>query len=317
MEQKTLMSAQPNENKRKRSTAEDDWLDSEPDSPKKQRAKKDHKSTAWFLTWNHYNDQSIEVLLSLKYLQKYMIQEEIGKQGTPHLQGVLLFKKEVKWSSLNKECPDVAWGTARNLAACINYCSKVDTRNGKIWSKGFKAMKMQVFDPLEGLKLYKYQEMIIKVCKHDCKKRDRKINWIWSTRGNLGKSALCKHLALKYNAICIGGTWKDAYYAITQLLAKNIQPKIILFDLCRDMGNKISYTAIEGIKNGMFFSPKYESIMALYNVPHIFIFANQEPEYERLSEDRWRIIRLDKYKDLQHLYPKKYNFNKNKKTVET
>ncbi len=308
------MSAQPKQdsNKRKRTTAEEHWLDSEDDQPPTKKLKREVISKGWFLTWNNYSEQSIDVLLALKP-QKYMIQEEKGAKGTPHLQGVLLFNKKVKKSWLCEECPNVDWSRARNIAACINYCSKVETRNGQIWSKGFKAAKMIVFDPLDGLELYNYQRQIINICKQDCKKRDRRIYWLWSEHGNLGKSALCKHLALKYDAICIGGTWKDAYYAITQLLAKNIQPKIVLFDLCRDMGNKISYTAIEGIKNGMFFSPKYESVMALYNVPHIFVFANQPPEEDRLSEDRWRVTHLNQYNDLKKLIPKKFNFNKNRK----
>ncbi len=288
------MSAQPKEHsdKRPRTGADEDWFDSEPDSPKKKKHKKDHSSLAWFLTWNNYQDQSIDILLGLRRLSKYMIQEEKGKEGTPHLQGVLLFNKKVRWSWLNKECPNVAWSTARNLAACINYCSKVDTRNGQVWNKGFKSMKQKVHDPLEGKTLYPYQQKVVDICKVECEQDCRTIYWLWREEGNIGKSALCKHLALKYGAICIGGTWKDAFYAITQLLENNIQPKIIIFDLCRDMGNKISYTAIEGMKNGMFFSPKYESMMALYNIPHIFIFANKEPEDWRLSEDRWSIHHL-------------------------
>ncbi len=287
------MSAQPKQHSQKRKTgADEDWLDSDNDTPPSKKFKRDHKSKGWFLTWNSYTSTSIDVLIGLGSI-KYMVQEEKGKQtGTKHLQGVLLFNKEVKLSWLCKECPGVTWEVARNLAACINYCSKVDTRNGTLWSKGFKAMAMKVHDPLNGKILYNYQKRVIEICKVQCKQDCRKIYWLWAETGNIGKSALCKHLVLKYSAVCIGGTWKDAYYAITQLLAKNIQPKIILFDLCRDMGNKISYTAIEGIKNGMFFSPKYESIMAVYNIPHIFIFANQEPEHWRLSKDRWAIKHL-------------------------
>ncbi len=285
------MSAQPREIKRKRSSAEEDWLDSDPDQPKKKKLRKDISSIGWFLTWNNYKDTSIDVLMALNPIQ-YMIQEEKGNSGTPHLQGVLIFKKKVKKSWLCDECPSVDWSTARNIAACINYCSKVKSRNGRMWSKGLKPAKLKVHDPLEGKNLYLYQERVIKLCQQQCKQDCRTIYWLWAESGNIGKSALCKHLALKYDAICIGGTWKDAYYAITQLLEKNITPKIILFDLCRDMGNKISYTAIEGIKNGMFFSPKYESVMAIYNIPHIFIFANKEPEEWRLSKDRWKIIHL-------------------------
>ena len=64
---------------------------------------------------------------------------------------------------------------------------------------------------------------------------------------------------------------------------------VVLFDIPRDNGNKISYKSIESIKNGVVYSPKYESKHKLFNSPHVICFANCLPEVEKMSDDRWCI----------------------------
>ena len=61
----------------------------------------------------------------------------------------------------------------------------------------------------------------------------------------------------------------------------------------------MSYIAIEGIKDGCFFSAKYEAGMCVYNPPHVMVFANKAPELTMLSSDRWVVKCLDKPKDYQ------------------
>uniref|UniRef100_UPI004049B2EE hypothetical protein n=7 Tax=Pseudomonadati TaxID=3379134 RepID=UPI004049B2EE len=65
------------------------------------------------------------------------------------------------------------------------------------------------------------------------------------------------------------------------------------FDIPRSQLDYLSYTGIEEVKNGCFFSSKYESEMVLYNSPHIIVFANEEPTYHKLSSDRWNVVDLN------------------------
>lgn len=51
----------------------------------------------------------------------------------------------------------------------------------------------------------------------------------------------------------------------------------------------VSYSALEELKDGIFFSGKYESSMVMTNNLHIFVFANFEPDRSKLSKDRWEI----------------------------
>lgn len=69
--------------------------------------------------------------------------------------------------------------------------------------------------------------------------------------------------------------------------------KIVIWDLPRNNGNKISYDAIESVKNGMICNTKFETGTKIFDPPHIIIFSNEQPEEENLSKDRWNIINID------------------------
>lgn len=74
------------------------------------------------------------------------------------------------------------------------------------------------------------------------------------------------------------------------------EPKVIVLDIPRNVPDDfISYTCIEELKNGLFLSGKYESqIGAFVDIPHIIVFSNREPDYDKMSRDRWRICRIGK-----------------------
>ena len=130
------------------------------DEPKSKVRKVDVRSANWFLTWNNYDKESIGVLLSLAQVKAYAIQEEKGKDGTPHLQGMMVFKTNVRWSTLNNACGKKCWWSkCRNVAAAKNYCLKDETRNGERWVKGYKTPSGRAVarDPLEGKELYDWQ----------------------------------------------------------------------------------------------------------------------------------------------------------------
>ncbi len=260
------------------------------------RKKRDALSRNWFLTWNNYDDESIKTLLGMDAV-KYVIQEEKGEEGTPHLQGVMCWKHKKSWSWL-RNIAEIYWKPAKNVMACKQYCSKVETANGKMWVKGFVVEK-RVKDPLAGKRLYSYQREILDMVRGI--PDDRKIFWYWSDKGAIGKSSLCKHMCLKLDAILVGGKYRDAYYGIAEKVKQSGGIDIVIFDIPRFSGNKVSYIGIEGIKNGCFYNTKYESTMCLYDPPHIVIFANQSPDMGSLSTDRWVVKNLDGEADLGHI----------------
>lgn len=136
---------------------------------------------------------------------------------------------------------------------------------------------------LSETELKKWQRKCIK--KLD-KQDDRKILWIIDPEGGKGKTYLAKYLVTYTNAFYIdAGKRADiAYHYENQ--------STVIFDLCREKEDTFNYTLLESFKNGMLFSPKYESNLKMFKPPKVVVFANWSPQYEKLSSDRWDIWEL-------------------------
>jgi len=118
---------------------------------------------------------------------------------------------------------------------------------------------------------------------------DRKVIWYIDLHGGTGKSKVCDYLHLFHNAeLMENGRTADLAHAW------QCKP-ICLFDLSRSTQEHVNYGAIESIKNGRIFSGKYMSgtKWATGNT-HVVVFANWEPEFSRLSADRWDIRRINR-----------------------
>lgn len=90
---------------------------------------------AWLFTLNNYTNEDIlsitDPVKSQKY--QYIFQEEKGEMGTEHLQGYLKYHKKVSFNEVKKLMPKAHIEQAKNKYACMNYCKKAETRNGKIY----------------------------------------------------------------------------------------------------------------------------------------------------------------------------------------
>jgi hypothetical protein len=242
-------------------------------------------SKHWCFTLNNYNKEDIIEISSNSSIKRYVFQEETGENGTPHLQGYIEFIKKVRPISVIKYTT-IHWEKCRNIKASIAYCSKEDTRTGKIYTNIKIPKKIKIIE-----NLYDWQSHIVDLIKKE--PDDRTIHWFWESQGNKGKSALCKYLVVKHDAVIVSGKGSDVKYMIVKYHEKHgVYPEIIIYDIPRTIENYISYTAIEEIKNGLFASSKYECEMVVMNSPHIICFANFEPNYSSMSLDRWKVKEL-------------------------
>lgn len=245
-----------------------------------------NKWAAWILTWNNHSPDDLNMLKTYvtEKCKNYRLQEEIGENGTPHIQGALYFNSRRTLSAIKKDLPKVHLEPSDNWNRIKNYCSKSNTRNGETFEKGQRTIK----DPLEGKELYDWQEEILTII--ETKPNDRVIYWFWDKNGNIGKTSLAKHICIKNkNALYLTGKSSDMKYGVFQALENGIDVNVILLDFTRSRENFISWEGIEEIKNGIFYNTKYECKMCIYDNPHIICFANYEPDKTRLSEDRWII----------------------------
>nr|WAE42230.1 MAG: replication associated protein [Cressdnaviricota sp.] len=268
--------------------------------------KRGNQLTRWCFTLNNYTLKDIGDLETKfeEICKKYVFQEETGEFGTPHLQGSIWLAKKMRWSEF-KLTERIFWSKMRNEDASILYCSKEETKSGKRWSKGFEK---EDFIPPETLNKITY-EMLRPWQKQvadffiNKPANDRLIYWIYSEQGNVGKSKLCTYFYDNCESCCfVDGVKKaDIINGIFNYAQANPRGKkalgsktVVLFDIPRNTGNKICYSAIESIKSELIFNTKFETGGIRFNSPHICIFANKSPVLdETVSLDRWRIYEID------------------------
>ena len=242
----------------------------------------------WGFTLNNYTDDEL-VLINTRFkaLADYAtVGKEIGEQGTPHLQGYVEFKKKIRPRTA-VGIPRIHWGDKDGKPARgsrednSNYCSKEDDVIITIGHpKPIKIIN----------NLYPWQEQVVAKCKTE--PDDRIINWLWSRDGCNGKTSLMKYLVVKYKALpCVGGCFSDIMNMAFN--ADWEETSICVFNIPRGHREKVSYSSIEAIKDGMIVNTKYETGYKVFNSPHIFVFANFPPLEDQLSADRWNIKELD------------------------
>lgn len=90
----------------------------------------------WCFTLNNPTEEKISQLSNglQKYCKRFLFQEETGENGTPHLQGCfnLVNKKQMSWLK-NNLCYEAHYEPMRNETASYEYCSKEETRTGRIF----------------------------------------------------------------------------------------------------------------------------------------------------------------------------------------
>lgn len=239
----------------------------------------------WCFTLNNYTKDHMDHLDQVfrHECNWFVFQEEIGENGTPHLQGTVCLKQRQRRSALQKIEPKIHWEPTKSIKASLAYCIKEETRNGKQWVYGIEVPK-----PLKIHEPYGWQMEVMDIVKQE--PDERTIHWFWEPTGGVGKTSICKYLVVKHEALMLTGKSNDMYNMLVKFPNKRT---LIIVDCPRCQQDYINYGAIEQIKNGLVFSGKYEGAQLVFNCPHVIVFANQEPDFERMSADRWNVHRIN------------------------
>lgn len=247
------------------------------------------RSRKWVFTLNNWTKDEFDILVAMMTQKKgtFCIGKEIGECGTPHLQGYVEFKNARTFDSLKKINDRIHWEKARgNRKQNVLYCSK----DNNVTSTFPLPLKNRLLKQYDDVEWRPWQRLIIDIIESDVIDT-RSIHWFWEPKGNVGKSYLCKYLYLKYDAIIASGKkdnifnqikiWMDAH--------EDTSPNIILVDIPRTNLEYINYSALEEIKNGLIYSGKYEGGVCAFECPKVIVFANDTPDTNKMSEDRWKI----------------------------
>lgn len=138
----------------------------------------------------------------------------------------------------------------------------------------------------EGSSLKPWQQALVDVVETN--PHPRKIHWIWSQQGNLGKSYMATYLGVKHKAcVFMGGAKANLAF----IYAQN-PTKVVVFDLSRTQeANYMDhlYSLAEDLKNGRLTSTKYESKTIYFPIPHVIFLANFSPDLTKWSGDRYDV----------------------------
>lgn len=273
-----------------------------------QPLKRGNQAIYWFFTWNNYEMEMVETLETLlrHECKWFIMQEEIGANGTPHIQGNLCLEQRKRLNQMKQFSHEIHWEITKSCVAANLYCSKYETRNGKQWIYGIELPRaLKVIEP------YGWQLDIMEEIKRE--PDDRTIHWYWEPNGKVGKTSLFKYLIHKHNALVMQGNAKDVYYYLSQNKTK---ANIIIMNIPRYQLEWVNYGMIENLKDGVIISGKYESCQFIINNPHIFIFANKPPESDMMSKDRWNVVQIDVTKHIIPLIKSPINtYNSEQKIV--
>ena len=239
----------------------------------------------WCFTLNNWTKEEFSSIVSIldEKGRLFIIGDEKGESGTPHLQGYVEFKTKCRPLNLF-ECNRIHWEKAlKSKATNIEYCSK----EGKVLVSSGLPKPIKVIE-----ELYSWQKKIEDIILSE--PDDRTVYWFWESEGNVGKSAFIKYCCVKHKvAFCCGGKYSDIMNLVFNIDMDKCNT--IMFDIPRCNNGHISYSSIESIKNGLVCNTKYETGFKVFNSPHCIVFANEPPDVNMLSHDRWVV------RDLQFL----------------
>ena len=258
-------------------------------------------------------------------IQYLVVGEEIGEQGTPHLQGFIHLKKDPKscgikfWKSELPQGQQAHFSSARGTdEQNEKYCTKEgpyfefgeqaepECKWGKILETAKKDLHaVMEIDPEIFVKHYNQ----LKAINDDYNKpkmaadlpelrdwqnvaldklknqQDRKILFIVDEEGGKGKSCLAKHIMTTENS------WACQGGKINDLMyAYNTDAEYVVFDMARcNNPDYYPWNFMENLKNGWFTSTKYKGGLKMFKAPKIIVFMNELPPKTKLSEDRYEI----------------------------
>lgn len=254
-------------------------------------------SRNWVFTLNNYTDEETQRFRDWE--KQYMaLGFEVGDQGTPHLQGFIIFKRTYRLSQLRKLSPRTHWEPAKAKDAA-NYCMKEkyeieDNRKGQGSRSDLEEVKESIDSGSTDVQLWAnhFQQMTLyhrsfsryqQVMADVPREQPPNVIWIYGPTG-VGKS---RHVWEQYGPRDVWpANIKNDFY-----LGYKNQP-VVLFDDFRK--NVISFREL------LQLTDRYPTIVNVkggerqFNSPTIYIISNVSPQQmypQNPFEDPEQLIR--------------------------
>lgn len=216
--------------------------------------------------------------------QDYVFSGESGERtGYRHYQGHLNLKNKMRFDPLKQSLyPWIHIEKTIDEEGAQVYCTKGETHEDGPWGKGkyFKPVRVDLIT-----NYYRWQEACIWRWKRPA--MHRTIEWLWSGRGGIGKSTFARDCFRKLPN-CRTTTCRKPDDII---LMADESIRIYIIDIPKDSKCR-PYIALEQLKNGFVTEAKLKGqqrVVDMYEIPHVIVFCNEEPDMSRMSSDRWDV----------------------------
>lgn len=277
-------------------------------SPPAMKKEDNCKGKSYKITINNYTTENLyEFSLMIKKLNpfKWVYSQEVGEQGTPHIQGYLRFLKETRRSSITRlinkgffcelskfhkdSSPEEM--DAEQWLYCVGLVEEKNMTYNKSSKHNYECYPNEPIEILEDEQLRPFQKSLEDILLGDVNKN--KIIWVYDEEGQIGKTEMVRRWFVKYQVpFAYGGKTTDIVNLVFNnkkyfLSGKN---RAMVYNFGRSTKNdKIAYNSMETISDGAISNTKFEAGCFVMNKPHVFVFANCLPKFSEMTSNRWLI----------------------------
>lgn len=267
------------------------YLDSESNLSSKKRGP---LGQMWMATLNNWTEEEYSQMDHILDKSGWPagMGKEVGKSGTPHLQIWVNFGQRVRptemkvFSKLRRIHWGDEWGKPQK-------CNKDHISGPTYCAKEGNARMYNGARPKREVKFPEFNKWWqIEICNLiDTEPDDRTIHWFWSSQKGVGKTTFAKYLVMKKGACILDGKKNDIKNAVlTWLTDKKEYPPLCIWNIPASLdADYISYTALEQVKDALFYSGKYEGGPVTGACPHVIVFSNVYPNGGDMDPKRFVI----------------------------
>ena len=236
--------------------------------------------------FNYSRKDLIELFEMHKHFEKGIIGNEIcPKTGNTHCQTFIAFKKPIRPIEAFKEIKTKWIKCSGDEADNEKYCAK--DKDFVKFGENFESDWRIHFTELN----CKQKKMITEILIPVCPKFNRQVLWYWDLKGGYGKTITYTYLCDNHKCVVVGGSEKDMKFGLADYIENQGYPKIICINLEKSK-DKISYTGLEAMLDGIYFNSKYKSGMVRFPRCRVCVFANMPPDETKMGADRFTVTNL-------------------------